>query len=118
VIPHRLGQRQTNEPSLQSVVLKPLDQQPLAANRIQQPQQQRLNQTLWRDRGCISLRLEPLEPIIHLRKRLRDHRAKHRTECFTGTRSSGETQLHIACCFESAPRIRKRQPYASGVSRK
>ena len=75
VIPHRLIHRQPDEPSEQKVVLERLDQQPLAANRIKNLQQQCPNEPLRRNGWPARLGAELLEPPIHLRQRLGDHRA-------------------------------------------
>ena len=75
VIPHRLVHRQPDEPSEKQVVLELLNQQPLASDRVENLQQQCPNQPLGRDGRPARLRVEPLEPPVHLRQRLGDHRA-------------------------------------------
>ncbi len=75
VIPHRLIHRQPDEPAEQKVVLELLDQPPLAADRIQNLQKQCPNEPLRRNGRSSRLGVELLEPPIHLRQRLGDHRA-------------------------------------------
>jgi hypothetical protein len=66
VVPDRLVDRQPHKPAKQQVVLELLDQQPLAADRIEHLQQQSANQALRRDRWTPILRVQAFELAIHL----------------------------------------------------
>ena len=74
VIPHRLIHRQSDEPSDQKIVLELLDQQLLAADRIKNLQHQCPDELLRRNGRPARLGVALLEPPIHLRQRIRDHR--------------------------------------------
>ena len=73
-VPHRVVDLEADEPAEEQVVVEPLHEQPLAADRVQQLQHQRAQQALGRDGGPADLAVHALEHRIELAQSTVRHR--------------------------------------------
>ncbi len=103
-----LAHIEAQEPLEEQVVLQPLAELALAANRVERHQQAALEQVLGRDRGPAILGVHGASKVGARRSRARSTMGRtRRMGCSAGTSSSGVTALSIESWRTVEPRMQE-----------